>query len=141
MIDTLTLQLKQQQQHLELLENLLLQEKSIIEQNRAEDLLAVTEQKQQLLSTIEALDNQLSQNEQLPQLKTEPAIAELLQTIQTILQRCKDLNAVNGQLIQHSQLAVERLKNSLLENRQKNSMTYDAKGKTHGGPSSMNIKA
>ena len=64
-----------------------------------------------------------------------------LADIEACLVRCKKQNQINGLIIHQSQLSVERMKTSLLENHNKSSMTYDSKGKTSGGLSSLGLKA
>ncbi len=133
--------INQQLQNLQKLEELLGVEKEVLQKQDPEALTIVTEQKNTLLLTIQQLDEQNAQN---PVFKNEIASgnhSEVLAEIEAILLRCKDKNHVNGQVIQQSSLAVERMKNSLLENHNRSSMTYDNKGKTSGGLSSLGIKA
>ncbi len=131
----------QQLQNLQQLEELLSVEKEVLKKHNPDALVEVTEQKNVLLQTIQEFDEQ---NSQIPLFKDEIASgnhSEVLAEIEKILLRCKDMNHVNGQVIQQSSLAVERMKNSLLENHNRSSMTYDNKGKTSGGLSSLGIKA
>jgi flagella synthesis protein FlgN len=131
----------QQLQNLQQLEELLSVEKEVLQKQDPEALTSVTEQKNSLLQKIQQLDEQNSQD---PLFKTEiesgihtNKIAE----VEAILIRCKNKNHVNGQIIQQSSLAAERMKNSLLENHNRSSMTYNSKGKKSGGLSSLGIKA
>jgi flagella synthesis protein FlgN len=131
----------QQRQNLQQLEALLSVEKEVLQKPDPQALIDVTEQKNLLLQTIQKFDEQ---NAQVPLFKDEITSGvhnEMLAEIEAILLRCKDMNHVNGQIIQQSSLAVERMKNSLLENHNRSSMTYDSKGKTSGGLSSLGIKA
>jgi len=131
----------QQLQNLQQLEELLSVEKEVLKKHNPDALVEITEQKNVLLQTIQEFDEQ---NSQIPLFKDEIASgnhSEILAKIEATLLRCKDMNHVNGQVIQQSSLAVERMKNSLLENHNRSSMTYDSKGKTRGGLSSLGIKA
>jgi flagella synthesis protein FlgN len=131
----------QQLQNLQQLEELLSAEKEVLKKHNPDALVEITEQKNILLQTIQEFDEQ---NSQIPLFKDEIASgnhSDLLAEIESTLLRCKDMNHVNGQVIQQSSLAVERMKNSLLENHNRSSMTYDNKGKTSGGLSSLGIKA
>ena len=131
----------QQLQNLQQLEELLSVEKEVLQKHNPDALVDITEQKNVLLQTIQEFDEK---NSQTPLFKDEIASAvhnEVLADIEATLVRCKDMNHVNGQIIQQSSLAVERMKNSLLENHNRSSMTYDKKGKTSGGLSSLGIKA
>ena len=131
----------QQLQNLQRLEDLLVLEKEVLQNQDPEALISLTEKKSNLLQTIQQLDEK---NAQDPVFKNEidsgihqKKIAE----IEAILIRCKNKNHVNGLVIQQSSLAAERMKNSLLENHNRSSMTYNSKGKKTGGLSSLGIKA
>ena len=130
-------QLRQLQQ----LEIIIDSEKEILQAQNPNKLVEVTEQKNQLLIAIQSLDQEFEQSLQFKKEKADGVFAEQLAIIESTLLRCKDKNHVNGQIIAHSQLAVERMKTSLLQNHNKPSMTYDSKGKTSGGLSSLDIKA
>lgn len=134
-------ELEKQLQQLMQLEQVLDSEKQILVQNEPEKLTALSEQKNALLIAIQEQDKLFAQS---PSFKTEKAAGnfkEQLELIENSLLRCKDKNLINGQIIQQSQIAVERMKTGLLQQHNKASMTYDAKGKTSGGLSSLGIKA
>jgi flagella synthesis protein FlgN len=131
----------QQLLNLQQLEALLIVEKEVLLKQNPEALISVTEQKHTLLQAIQQLDDQNAQNTTLKN-EIESGIHNTdIAEIEAILLRCKDKNHVNGQVIQQSSLAAERMKNSLLENHNRSSMTYDSKGKKSGGLSSLGIKA
>lgn len=123
------------------LENLLNTERNILQQHNPDKLIAITNEKNNLLISIEDLDKQVSVNTQFLQEKSEGLHNEQIQQLTTLLLRCKDLNHVNGQIIQKSNLAVERMKTSLLESQNKSSLTYNSKGKTSGSLRSTGFKA
>jgi len=131
----------QQLQNLKQLEELLIVEKEILQRLDPVALASVTEQKHDLLQAIQQLDEQNAQNIQLANEVSTGVHNNELAEIEAILLRCKDKNHVNGQVVQQSSLAVERMKNSLLENHNRSSMTYNSKGKKSGGLSSLGIKA
>lgn len=133
--------LAKQQQQLESLEQLLKEEREVLTKHDPKALTVLTERKTTLLAAIEAFDANIGKNSQFLADKQAGLIEEPLATIQETLVRCQELNAVNGQIINHSQLAVERMKTSLLERHSKSSITYDSKGKKSGGLSSLGIKA
>jgi len=133
----LTKQLEQLQQ----LEGIIDAEKVILQQRNADELTKITEQKNSLLLAIQTLDQQFGQSPQFKLDKEQGLYTEQLSLIEATLLRCKDKNEVNGQIIQHSTIGIERLKTSLLENVNKSSMTYDKTGKTTGGLRSLGIKA
>ena len=133
--------LNQQLSQLVQLEKVIDTEKEILQGHDPEKLNAITESKNQLLIAIEALDQQFAQSIIFKQEKESGQYTEQLTEIKSLLLRCKEKNTVNGLIIEHSQLAVERMKTSLLQQHNKSSMTYDSKGKTSGGLSSLGIKA
>jgi flagella synthesis protein FlgN len=131
----------QQLLNLQQLEKLLSVEKEILQQQNPEALISVTEQKSALLEAIQKLDEHSAQNILVKNEIVSGIHHKEITEIEAILLRCKDKNHINGQIIQHSSLAAERMKNSLLENHNRSSMTYNSKGKKSGGLSSLGIKA
>ena len=131
----------QQLSQLTQLEALLSTEKDILQQQNPEALISITADKNQLLLAIQNIDNAIGQSFEFKQEKQAGNFSTELSDIEACLLRCKQQNQINGLIIHQSQLAVERMKTSLLENHNKSSMTYDSKGKTSGGLSSLGIKA
>lgn len=131
----------QQLSQLTQLEALLSTEKDILQQQNPEALISITADKNQLLLAIQDIDNAIGQSFEFKQEKLAGNFSTELSAIEACLLRCKQQNQVNGLIIHQSQLAVERMKTSLLENHNRSSMTYDSKGKTSGGLSSLGIKA
>ncbi|MGB2741595.1 MAG: flagellar export chaperone FlgN [Cognaticolwellia sp.] len=131
----------QQLSQLTQLEALLHTEKDILQQQSPDALISITADKNNLLLAIQEIDNAIGQSFEFKQEKLAGNFTDELLDIQTSLERCKQQNQVNGLIIHQSQLSVERMKTSLLENHNKSSMTYDSKGKTSGGLSSLGIKA
>lgn len=133
--------LEQQLAQLSQLEDILLQETEVLKQHSPEALTKVTQLKNQLLADIQSLDQTFGTSPQFLQQKATGELDGMLNQIEESLSRCKELNSINGQIIAQSQLAIERMKSSLLDNQDKSSMTYNAKGKKHVGLSSLGIKA
>jgi len=133
----LTLQLKQ----LSDLEVLLNEEQQILQHHDPEALVAINHTKTELLSKIESTDQHLSSSPQFINGKKNGQYSQELQSIERLLDTCKEQNQMNGEIISKSQLSVERMRIALLENNTKSTMTYDSKGKKSGGLSRMNIKA
>jgi len=133
--------LAQQYGQLEKLEKIISDEKLILQQHEPDALVQISEQKNQLLLDIKSLDQKINLNQQFAQDKAAGILAEELIKISDLLTLCQQKNNINGQIIQQSQLAVERMKTSLLENNNKSSITYDSKGKKSGGLSSIEIQA
>jgi len=133
--------LDKQLEQLVSLESLLKEEKNILTKHNPDALNAITEKKEALLNAIQSFDLELSSNMQFLEDKKQGLVEESLTAIQEALSRCQELNEVNGNIINHSQLAVEKMKTTLLERHNKSSITYDNKGKKSAGLSSLNIKA
>jgi flagellar biosynthesis protein FlgN len=131
----------QQLSQLTQLEALLDTEKDVLQQQNPDALIHITTEKNNLLLAIQEIDNTIGQSFEFKQEKLAGNFSSELADIQAILIRCKKQNQINGQIIHQSQLSVERMKTSLLESHNKSSMTYDNKGKTSGGLSSLGIKA
>ncbi|SEK50446.1 flagella synthesis protein FlgN [Colwellia chukchiensis] len=131
----------QQLSQLTQLEALLNTEKEILVQQNPEALLQLTQEKNNLLMAIQDVDNVIGQSFEFKQARLAGNFNEQMSEIDACLSRCKKQNELNGLIISQSQLAVERMKTTLLENHNKSSMTYDNKGKTSGGLNSLGIKA
>ncbi len=131
----------QQLQNLQQLEDLLVLEKEVLQNQDPEALISLTEKKSNLLQTIQQLDEKNAQDSVFKNEIDSGIHQKKIAEIEAILIRCKNKNHVNGLVIQQSSLAAERMKNSLLENHNRSSMTYNSKGKKSGGLSSLGIKA
>jgi flagella synthesis protein FlgN len=140
-VSTSTQLLSKQLEQLAALETLLKEEKEVLTKHDPKALTELTERKEALLKAIEAFDANIGKNEQFIADRKAGLIEAPLNEVQAALARCQELNLVNGQIINHSQLAVERMKTTLLERHSKSSMTYDSKGKKSAGLSSLGIKA
>jgi flagella synthesis protein FlgN len=130
-----------QHQQLTLLVQIIANEKQILQQHDPQKLLTISQEKNTLLMAIQQLDQQIGQDQSFAQDKAAGNLTQELAEIADLLINCQQQNQVNGQIIQQSQLAVERMKTSLLENHNKNAITYDKKGKKSAGLSSLGLKA
>ncbi|PKI14786.1 flagellar export chaperone FlgN [Colwellia sp. 12G3] len=130
-----------QHQQLTLLARIIADEKQILQQHDPQALLTISQEKNTLLLAIQQLDQEIGQNQGFAQEKAAGKLTQELAEIADLLINCQQKNLVNGQIIQQSQLAVERMKTSLLENHNKNAITYDKKGKKSAGLSSLGLKA
>jgi flagella synthesis protein FlgN len=133
--------LDQQFSQLQELEQVITDEKLVLQQHQPDALLQISEKKNQLLLSIQKLDQQIRINQAFAQDKAAGFLGKQLTEIESLLTLCQQKNQVNGQIITQSQLAVERMKTSLLESHNKTSVTYDSKGKKSGGLSSIGLKA
>ena len=128
-----------QDEYLSQMQGLLAEEFDLLKQHQALALPALAERKQQLLATIEALDKSLAE---LPDLQQQlSAFPAQLQTLQTKLDACQEQNDLNGRLLELNIVSNRRLASFLSKLRDRNSLTYDAKGNTRSGTRSQGIKA
>jgi flagellar biosynthesis protein FlgN len=128
-----------QDEYLSQMQDLLAEEFDLLKQHQALALPALAERKQQLLATIESLDKTLAE---LPDLQQRLiAFPAQLQALQTKLDACQEQNDLNGRLLELSIISNRRLASFLSKMRDRNSMTYDAKGNTRSGTRSLGIKA
>ncbi len=139
--ETVTQLIEKQEASLLELEKLLLLEKEILTKQNPQALVDITEKKHVLLLNIEEGDKALSLHPHFKKELNDGLHADALASASETLERCKELNQVNGNIITQSELAVERMRSTLLERNSKSTMTYDAKGKKSGGLSSLGIKA
>ncbi|TYK65569.1 flagellar export chaperone FlgN [Colwellia echini] len=133
--------LAKQHEQLTLLAQIIANEKQILQQHDPQALLKVSQEKNTLLLAIQQLDHDIGLNQVFAQDKAAGKLSPELAEIAQLLEHCQKQNLINGQIIQQSQLAVERMKTSLLENHNKNAITYDNKGKKSAGLSSLGFKA
>ena len=115
------------------LEILKARELSVLEQSAAE--------KEQSLKKINLLDQAISKQTTFAELQEDENYAEQVGRIVSLLTDCKKQNEVNGQIINNSQIAINRFKGMLQKSISDNSMTYDQKGKTNVNTKSIGIKA
>jgi flagella synthesis protein FlgN len=123
------------------LEQVITNEKLILQQHQPDALLQISQKKNQILLSIQNLDQKIMLNQAFAQDKAAGLLSQELTDIENLLKLCQQKNQINGRIIAQSQLAVERMKTSLLENHNKTSITYDSKGKKSGGLSSIGLKA
>lgn len=133
--------LTQQHQQLTELVQIIANEKLILQQHDPEALLVISQEKNTLLLAIQQLDQTIGLDQVFAQEKAAGKLTDQLTKITDLLTHCQEQNLVNGQIIQQSQLAVERMKTSLLENHNNTAITYNSKGKKSAGLSSLGLKA
>ena len=143
MADTISgLELLQQQNYqLSQLEQLLKDEYDVLQLHDPEKLIDINQLKNVILKQIDETDLVLGNDAQFLEDKSNGLFTQELQDIESILLNCKKLNLVNGEIVHKSQVSIERMRTTLLENHTKSTLTYDKKGKTSGGLSSLGLKA
>lgn len=128
-----------QDDYLSQMQGILEEEFSLLEQHQALALPALTERKQQLLAAIETLDKTLAE---MPELALQlAAYPDEMAQLRAKLDACQAQNDINGRLLEFSIVSNRRLATFLSQLRDRNSLTYDAKGNTRSGTRSYGIKA
>ncbi len=141
MNDTIHHLLSSQQEQLELLLSLLKQEYSVLSERQIDQLEQLLPEKQQCTEKVAELDQQLSQADELSDLKTQNWFIEQVAKLQQLMGECQQQTRVNQQVVQQSQLVIARLKSELLQSRGRSGLTYTAKGKPAINDKGPGIKA
>lgn len=121
--------LQQQQEHLSVLLTLLETERETLSSNQFDLFEQNTQAKLDCLQAISQLDDEIANHSTLQQVKTADWFVTEVQAIDNILAHCKELTAINQQILEQSQLRVDALKHQLLQGSGKSGLTYNAKGK------------
>ena len=128
-----------QDDYLTQMQGILEEEFRLLEQHQALALPALTERKQLLLAAIETLDKTLAE---MPELALQlAAYPDEMTQLREKLDACQTQNDINGRLLELSIVSNRRLATFLSQLRDRNSLTYDAKGNTRSGTRSYGIKA
>ena len=120
-------------QHLKELVELLEQEQTALKNREFESIVACTKEKEGLLAKLEQLDTQRLAFAQ----QHKPAFATELQSsmndkISSLLQKCRDLNIVNGGIVEISKQFNQRMLNTILGAAAQDDNLYDATGNNSG---------
>jgi flagella synthesis protein FlgN len=133
--------LNQQEIELNKLHSLLDNEFEVLKKRDLELLENTAAEKEACLNDINHLDQSIKQLCSFDELKQDENYSEQVTRIITMLVDCKEQNEVNGQIINNSQVAMNRFKMMLQKSIANNSMTYDDKGRTNVKTTSIGIKA
>jgi len=143
MIDNATIipLLNKQEAELTKLHSLLCSELEILKKRELAILEQASTEKEAILTKVNQLDKEISHYASLDALQQDETHSEQVSRIINLLRDCKKQNEVNGQIINNSQIAINRFKNMLQKSISNNTMTYDSKGKTSISNRSIGIKA
>ena len=133
--------LNSQENELIKLHSLLASELEILKSRELEILAKASVEKETILTKINQLDKEISHYTSLDVLQKDENHSEQVARIINLLHDCKQQNEINGQIINNSQIAINRFKNMLQKSISNNTMTYDSKGKTSISNISIGIKA
>jgi flagellar biosynthesis protein FlgN len=118
--------LQQQHQQLTALLALLGAESQDLTARDAQQVLQLSQQKQQLLTAIGQLDEQIKHES----MSNSDEQQSLLEACNELLRQCQQQNVVNGQAISLSLAGLGRLQQLMAEARGNGAVTYDDKGRT-----------
>lgn len=130
------------QQQIELLDKLkaqLSQEADLIVGRDADSLMLLVSEKEKVLDEINSNDALIKASNDVEFLTEEQA--NLAEQGKTLLKECQRLTDINARIVEKNQIRVQRLRNIMIATRNKESLTYTNKGKTHGGLLGGGIKA
>lgn len=133
--------LNNQEAELTKLHALLCSELEILKKRELAILEQASAEKEAILTRVNLLDKEISHYVSLDALQQDEIYCEQVIRIINLLHNCKQQNEVNGQIINNSQIAINRFKNMLQKSISNNTMTYDSKGKTSISNISIGIKA
>ena len=139
--NTITSLLNNQEAELNKLHAVLCTELEILKNRELSILEQASADKEAILNKINLLDKEISHYTSLDVLQEDENYSEQVSRIINLLHECKKQNEINGQIINNSQIAINRFKNMLQKSISNNTMTYDSKGKTSISNKSIGIKA
>ncbi len=136
----LTSILQNQVDKLTALSALLERELQLISSREAESLMALLDEKAQLLEDIQKID--AAAEALIDQGQTYNEEDDVLtEKAKALLDDCKYRTQVNQKAVEQGQLRLTHLRNLMMELRAKESLTYDKKGKPKGGTLGSGVSA
>ncbi|WP_298940865.1 flagella synthesis protein FlgN [uncultured Psychromonas sp.] len=129
----LTEQLSQLLESIQVLQNLLEEEKLCLKEKSFENLNTLLFNKQKLLQKINSSNQAISTKNNLAVIEQDPALSILKQDVVNQLIACQKNNEINGRLIELSMKSNKHLMQLLTQAKGKNSITYDQKGLLNSG--------
>jgi flagellar biosynthesis/type III secretory pathway chaperone len=132
-----------QSEHLSSLESLLADELNALTKRQLDEFQSILSKKSHLLNNLQETDQQLTQllSSQFPDYQTHEAFIRRRKEIDGQLNKVKEMNEVNGKVIQSNQTTLLKFKELLFASKGRKAMTYGADGKSHRGPSDEVMKA
>ena len=127
-----------QLEQLTVLKTLLEQELHLISSREPETLMQLLKQKDELLCLIESQDEAveiLHNRFETSGKEISDECHDLLQQCKQVLEECKYLTEINARCVEQGQLRLVHLRNTMVELRSRETMTYDKAGKTNVGGS------
>ena len=134
---------KKQETQLAQLKQILESELHLISSREPETLMALLQEKEEVLSAIESSDSVI--NPLYEKAKQEGSIDDAVQTAtdacKAIVEECKYLTQINAKSVEQGQLRLTHLRNLMMDLRARETMTYDKSGRTKGDSSTGGFSA
>ncbi|GLR70807.1 flagellar export chaperone FlgN [Agaribacter marinus] len=124
------------------LKAILEQELHLISSREPETLMQLLSDKEAVLSQIESQDQAveiLYKRASDTGITIDDSCTDLLDQCKSVLGECKYLTQINAKSVEQGQLKLVHLRNTMLELRARESMTYDKAGRTTGESSGKGI--
>ncbi|WAJ69433.1 flagellar export chaperone FlgN [Catenovulum adriaticum] len=133
--------LAKQQSQLEGFTQLLNDELVAYKQRKSDEVYNIAVNKNELLTQIQQTDQQISQLENLSELKKDEHFNQAVAKLDELLADIKTQSAINERVIRTSLNNVLRLKQSILALKNSDAMTYDKQGQAQTQTLGKGIKA
>ncbi|SJL82281.1 flagella synthesis protein FlgN [Vibrio palustris] len=121
-----------QYQNAQALTELLENEKIAITARVSADIEAYAKQKITLVSQLNNTDQRIATHPDLATLVEDDDLSNMVADIRTLVSRCQEANAVNGEALTRAQMSFNKLNNLMQQSLGKTGMTYTETGKTRG---------
>lgn len=112
------------------LKSLISAEKQALQDQNADKLLKLAQEKQQCLMALQANDQLMANHPEHTRLISDPELVEKVTLSKNLLAECKDINQQNSSLIELNIASLNRFSQALQASRNASSLTYNDKGKT-----------
>lgn len=122
--------LSHQQGILTSLKSLISAEKQALQDQNADNLLKLAQEKQQCLIALQTNDQSMANHPEHTRLTSDPELIEKVTLSKSLLAECKDINQQNSSLIELNIASLNRFSQALQASRNASSLTYNDKGKT-----------
>ncbi|MEM0911259.1 MAG: flagellar protein FlgN [Pseudomonadota bacterium] len=130
--------INKQLEQVKALKTLLEQELHLISSREPETLMQLLKEKEELLHSIESQDEAIEilyNRFESTGKEIDNECQDLLEQCKSVLEECKYLTEINARCVEQGQLRLVHLRNTMLELRSRETMTYDKAGKTNVGGS------
>lgn len=112
------------------LHEILIQENQSLSEKLHYLLPQIATDKNNIITEINAIDQQMSTHKNQNALRNNQKYSELINEIKSKLKQCQKINNINAEIVKYKISSINRFEQTLKTSTNKNSLTYDDKGKT-----------